>query len=333
MPTDSRTSVGRHLQRRTGHRGVRHPPRVLDQRLHPAERLGEDEDLGPLADPQRRLLAAAQREGHHPAEAAHLLGRDLVPGVVRQPRVVDPVDRRVREQHLGDALRVRAVPVHPDAEGLDPAQHQPGSRTARHRAHRVLVEGRAARPGPRRRRPARRRSRRSARPGTSSSSARPRPRRARAAAAGTARRRCCRPRAARRRRGRARPAPAMSAMPSSGLVGVSHQSTLVLGRSAARTASRSARCTGVASTPHRLQHLREEPVACRRTRRPGRRRGRRARSTVRSRQSSAASPEAKASPRRAALQRGQALLQRGPGRVRRRGCTRSRRAGRRRRPA
>ena len=37
---------------------------------------------------------------------------------------------------------------------------------------------------------------------------------------------------------------AMSAMPSSGLVGVSHHSTLVAGVNAARTASRSPRCTG-----------------------------------------------------------------------------------------
>ena len=43
---------------------------------------------------------------------------------------------------------------------------------------------------------------------------------------------------------------AMSAMPSSGFVGVSHQTTRVVGRSAARRASRSARSTGVYSTPH-----------------------------------------------------------------------------------
>ena len=42
---------------------------------------------------------------------------------------------------------------------------------------------------------------------------------------------------------------AMSAMPSSGLVGVSHQITFVVGRTAARTAARSASGTEVYSRP------------------------------------------------------------------------------------
>jgi hypothetical protein len=44
---------------------------------------------------------------------------------------------------------------------------------------------------------------------------------------------------------------AMSAMLSSGLVGVSHQMTRVLGRIAARSASGSLRSAGVCSTPQR----------------------------------------------------------------------------------
>ena len=43
----------------------------------------------------------------------------------------------------------------------------------------------------------------------------------------------------------------MSAMSSSGLVGVSHQITRVLGRIAARSASTSFRSAGVCSTPQR----------------------------------------------------------------------------------
>ena len=51
---------------------------------------------------------------------------------------------------------------------------------------------------------------------------------------------------------RARPASAaMSAMPSSGLVGVSHQISRVCGRIAARTWSRSPSQAGVKSSPHR----------------------------------------------------------------------------------
>ena len=55
MPTDSRTRSRRHLERRAGGAGVRHPARVLDQRLDPAERLGQDEQLRPVADLDRVL--------------------------------------------------------------------------------------------------------------------------------------------------------------------------------------------------------------------------------------------------------------------------------------
>ena len=72
MPTDSRTRSLGHLERRAGDAGVRHPARVLDQRLDAAERLAEREHLDQLAHLERGLLAAAQPERHHAAEAAHL---------------------------------------------------------------------------------------------------------------------------------------------------------------------------------------------------------------------------------------------------------------------
>src|SRR4029079_9463853 len=50
--------VGRHLELGACDRGVRHPARVLDQRLDAAERLPEREHLGPVAHRQRLLLAA-----------------------------------------------------------------------------------------------------------------------------------------------------------------------------------------------------------------------------------------------------------------------------------
>ncbi len=84
-------------------------------------------------------------------------------------------------------------------------------------------------------------------------------------------------------------------MPSSGLDGVSHHSTLVAGVNAARTASRSPRCTAVCSTPQPASTLaisrKLPPYASSgsTTWSPGR-------STVRSSVSSAASPEANASP-------------------------------------
>ena len=163
-------------------------------------------------------------------------------------------------QERGDPLGVVAVPVHPYPEGLDAAQGEPGVERAVDRAHRVLVVAQLARRARRRRRPARHRPRRSARRRTWWWSGPPRPRRARAAAAGTARRRCCRPPAARRRRARRAARAAMSAMPSSGLVGVSTQTIFVSGGSPPRTASRSETCAGVNVQPPALGDLGEQPV-------------------------------------------------------------------------
>ena len=200
-------------------------------------------------------------------------------------------------------------------ERLDAAQHQPRVERAGHRAHRVLVVSGAARPARRRRPPARRRPRRSGRRGTWWSSGRRRRRRAPAAAGGRARRTCCRPRAARRPRARSRPAAAMSAMPSSGLVGVSHHTTAAPSAQARRTASRSSRATDGPAQAPRLEHLSRRAGRCRRRRRPGSRRGRPAGSTVRSSVSSAAMPEAKASPTVPASSAARHVLERGPGRV------------------
>ena len=91
MPTESRTRSGRDLERGAGHRGVRHPARVLDQRLDAAQRLPQREHLGAVAHRQRLLLAAGHPERHHAAEPPHLPCRDLVargarPGPGSRPR-------------------------------------------------------------------------------------------------------------------------------------------------------------------------------------------------------------------------------------------------------
>ena len=67
MPTDSRTSAGRHLQRRVGHRTVGHDGRDLDERLNAAEGLGQGEDA--------RALGEAARPLFRRAAVARLLGR------------------------------------------------------------------------------------------------------------------------------------------------------------------------------------------------------------------------------------------------------------------
>ena len=221
----------------------------------------------------------------------------------------------MRRQHLDDALGVGAVPVHPYAERLDAAQHQPASRTARRSSPSRSGCRRAARRARCRRPPARRRPRRSAHPCTSSSSARRRPRRGPAAAAGTARRTCCRRPAARRRHGPAAAIAAMSTIPSSGLVGVSTQITLVRpGRIAARNASTSWPPGGREVQTPALLHLREQPV--------GAAVGIAGDHDVVAGPAEGAEqrvlggqPGGEGQPAAAALQRGEALLQRGAGRV------------------
>ena len=108
-------------------------------------------------------------------------------------------------------------------------------------------------------------------------------------------RRCCRPTSSAPASCASSASAAMSATPSSGLVGVSHQTIRVAGRSAARTASRSPSGAGVNSSPQRVEHLREQAVrAAVRVVRDDDVVARAA--AVRSRVSSAASPLANASP-------------------------------------
>ena len=141
IPTDSLTRSDGTSSGEPGHRGVRHPGRVLDQRLDAAERLAQREQPGPPAHLDRRRLSAGVPERHHAAEAPHLLRRHLVAGMIGQPRIVDPRDPGVVRQHRRHLRAVVAVPVHPDGQGLDSAQGQPGVERAAGRADSVLQEG------------------------------------------------------------------------------------------------------------------------------------------------------------------------------------------------
>ena len=153
-----------------------------------------------------------------------------------QARVEHACHRRVPDEHLGDALGVVAVPVHAHRERLDPAQHEPAVERARAPRPTAFWVNASCSPSSSSLADQRaRRRRRSGRRGTWWWSARRRRRRARAAAAGRARRRCCRRRAGRRPACATSATAAMSTMPSSGLVGVSIQTTRVVGRSAARS--------------------------------------------------------------------------------------------------
>ena len=318
---------------------VRHPAGVLDQRLDAAERLAEGEDLGRGRRPSTRLLlAAGDPEDDHAAEALHLPRGDLVAGVLRQARgrcTCATAGWPVRNSTTFSALsQCRSIRTR---ERLEAAQHQPGVERPGDRAHRVLVEG-----DPLSAQPSRSRDARRAPPTTSewppqyfvvecTTTSAP-------SASG-----CW-------RYGEAKVLSTTSSAPASWAtlgerrdVGDAEQRVgrrldpdhlgLRPGRIAARTASTSATGgEGVLEAPG-PRDLVEEPVgaavrvvgdddvvagraaarAAGCPRRPGRRRTR--------------------SPRLAALERGEALLERGAGRVGASGCTRSRRAGRRRRPA
>ena len=114
MPTDSRTRSAGDLERRAGHRGVRHPAGVLDQRLHPAERLGQREQPGPAARPSarppRRPAAGTTPCRRTPASASpRSRGRDATAGPGRAPRPPPGARPASRATRIG----VPAVPVHP----------------------------------------------------------------------------------------------------------------------------------------------------------------------------------------------------------------------------
>src|SRR5262249_53487086 len=129
------------LELRAGDAHVGHPARVLDQALHPAERLPEREHLRACAGVDRRVSPVGVPEAHHAPESLHLPRGDLVPGVLGQPGEEHLADLGVPKEELDDLLGVVAVSVHPDAERLEAAMGEEAVERTRHRTHGVLMEG------------------------------------------------------------------------------------------------------------------------------------------------------------------------------------------------
>ena len=103
---------------------VRHGPGQLDQRLDPAERLGQDEEPGALGHPVG-FLGRRDLERDHAAEPAHLPRGDVVAGMRRQAREEDGL-RHLRMvvqegRHGGRAL---AVGAHAHGQRLQAPQRQ-----------------------------------------------------------------------------------------------------------------------------------------------------------------------------------------------------------------
>ena len=77
------------------HRGVAHRSRVFDQRLHPAQRLGQREDVRGTKEMIYRLRAAPQGKRDHSPESLLLPGRQFVPFMRFETRVKDLFDVRM----------------------------------------------------------------------------------------------------------------------------------------------------------------------------------------------------------------------------------------------
>src|SRR6185312_12344976 len=122
-------------------RGVRHDGGMLDQALDPAQALGQREDLDPLEEAPRFGQAALELDRDHAAVAVHLAPGQLVLWMAGETRIVDAGHLRVARQMLGDRLRVDAMPLQPERQGLQAAQREEAVEGARDGAHRVVQEG------------------------------------------------------------------------------------------------------------------------------------------------------------------------------------------------
>lgn len=78
-----------------------------------------------------RLEAAGEFDAEHPAEAAHLLGRQRMLRVGGQAGKVHPGHRRMFVQRFGERPAVGVVPGQPQRQGAQAAQQQPRVETGR----------------------------------------------------------------------------------------------------------------------------------------------------------------------------------------------------------
>ena len=98
---------------------------MRDQRHHAAEASPIQPSSSASATRLPGLEPAGDLEGERAAEVAELSRRDLVLRMLRQTRVVDALDGRVRRQRLGQLRRGGAVVLHPQAERRQAPEAQP----------------------------------------------------------------------------------------------------------------------------------------------------------------------------------------------------------------
>ena len=117
-----------------------HASWMLDQGLDSTERLTQRENLGASANIDGRLFTPCYPEGDHSTEVAHLPPRHLVTWMLRKAGPKNLTDCGVTGEEVNNRSCVGAMPIHPNAERLDTAQHQPGIERPRNGAHGVLME-------------------------------------------------------------------------------------------------------------------------------------------------------------------------------------------------
>src|SRR5262245_66085682 len=97
---------------------------MLDDALDAAERLRELEDRG-TCDELDRLLLRLHQEGDHPAEVAHLTGRNGMARMSRQSGIENFPYAGLLTEPVRDGVRVLTMLSHPDRERLETAEHEP----------------------------------------------------------------------------------------------------------------------------------------------------------------------------------------------------------------
>ena len=106
------------------HPGVRHRRRVLDQRLHAAERHGQRRQVDVVHQVAAGLVPALQLEADHRAEPGHLPLHQLVLRVRFEADVAHPRHLRVRLEPPRDLHGVLLRPLDAQRQRLHAAAHQ-----------------------------------------------------------------------------------------------------------------------------------------------------------------------------------------------------------------
>src|SRR5437868_2718054 len=114
-------------------RRMRHDRRVLDQALDAAEALGQREELAALEEALGcRQPTLENRRNHATVALVHLLRREQVLRMAREPGIDHALDLRMFCQPGGDVHGVAAMALHAQRQRLDAAQREEGIERARH---------------------------------------------------------------------------------------------------------------------------------------------------------------------------------------------------------